>query len=128
MSAFYDRMASTALRLIARFGSEQTLRDVTAGVYDDVSGEWTTQPGDIEQPAQLILLDYTLQESGLMYAEGSQIQKGDKKIVIAAKDLAWPPALTTKVDVNGVLWQIVNIKEASPDASTPLVYFCQGRK
>lgn len=127
MSAFYDRMAATALRLIARFGSEQTLRDVTTGVYDAVDGKWTTPPGPIEQPAQLILLDYTLQESGLMYAEGSQIQKGDKKIIIAAKDLAWPPALTTKVDVDGVLWQIVNVKEANP-AGTPLVYFCQGRK
>lgn len=125
--AFYDDMAQVALELITEFGSEQTLRDVTDGVYDDVAGEWTTPPGDIDQPAQLILLDYTLQESGLMYAEGSQIQKGDKKIIIAAKDLSWPPALTTKVDVNGVLWQIVNIKEANP-AGTPLVYFCQGRK
>lgn len=125
--AFYDDMAQVALELITEFGSEQTLRDVTAGVYDDVAGEWTTPPGDIEQPAQLILLDYTPQESGLMYAEGSQIQKGDKKIIIAAKDLAWPPAPTTKVDVDGVLWQIVNIKEANP-AGTPLVYFCQGRK
>lgn len=125
--AFYDDMAQVALELITEFGSEQTLRDVTAGVYDDVAGEWTTPPTALEQPAQLILLDYTPQESGLMYAEGSQIQRGDKKIIIAAKDLEWPPALTTKVDVDGVLWQIVNIKEANP-AGTPLVYFCQGRK
>lgn len=125
--AFYDDMAAVALELITEFGSEQTLRDVTAGVYDDISGTWTTPPSDISQPAQLILLDYTLQESGQQYAEGSEIRQGDKKIIIAAKGLAWPPALTTKVDVGGVLWQIVNIKEANP-AGTPLVYFCQGRK
>lgn len=127
MSAFYDRMASTALRLISRFGSEQTLRDVTAGVYDPVEGEWTTPPGDISQPAQLLLLEYTAQESGQSYAEGSEILKGDKKIIIAAKGLNWPPALTTRIDVDGVLWQVVNVKEANP-AGTPLVYFCQGRK
>ncbi|OBY91179.1 hypothetical protein A6723_024290 [Pseudomonas sp. AU11447] len=127
MSAFYDRMAATALRLISRFGSEQTLRDVTAGVYDDVSGTWTTPPTDISQPAQLLLLDYTLQESGQQYAEGSEIRQGDKKIIIAARGLAWAPALTTRIDVDGVLWQVVNVKEANP-AGTPLVYFCQGRK
>lgn len=126
MSAFYDRMASTALRLIERFGSQQTLRDVTPGSYDPVTGEAT---GDtpISQSAQVILSDYTLQESGQQYAEGSEIRQGDKKIIIAAKGLSWPPALTTEVDVNGVLWKIVNVKESNP-AGTPLVYFCQGRQ
>lgn len=126
MSAFYDRMASTALRLIERFGSQQTLRDVTPGEYDPVTGETT---GDVakSQLARIILLDYTLQESGQQYAEGSEILQGDKKIIIAAKGLAWPPALTTRIDVDGVLWQVVNIKEANP-AGTPLVYFCQGRR
>ncbi|WP_330113914.1 hypothetical protein SA496_14165 [Pseudomonas sp. JS3066] len=126
MSAFYDRMASTALRLIERFGSQQTLRDVVPGAYDPVSGE-TSGDTPISQSAQVILVDYTLQESGQQYAEGSEIRQGDKKIIIAAKGLAWPPALTTRLDVGGVLWQIVNIKEANP-AGTPLVYFCQGRK
>ncbi|WP_370601192.1 hypothetical protein [Pseudomonas nitroreducens] len=126
MSAFYDRMASTALRLIERFGSQQTLRDVTPGAYDPVTGEVT---GDtpISQPAQVILADYTLQESGQMYATGSEVRQGDKKIIIAASGLSWPPTLTTKVDVGGVLWQIVNVKESNP-AGTPLVYFCQGRQ
>lgn len=125
--AFYDDMAAVALELITEFGSEQTLRDVTAGVYDDITGTWTTPPGEISQSAQVILLDYTSHESGQQYADGAQIKQGDKKIIIAAQGLAWPPTLTTKVDVGGVLWQIVNIKEANP-AGTPLVYFCQGRK
>ena len=124
--AFYDEMADVTLELITEFGSEQTLRDVIPGAYDPVTGETT---GDVakSQLAQVILLDYTLQESGQQYAEGSEIRQGDKKIIIAAKGLAWPPALTTRVDVGGVLWQIVNIKESNP-AGTPLVYFCQGRR
>lgn len=126
MSTFYDRMASTALRLIERFGSQQTLRDVTPGSYDPVTGE-STGDTPISQSAQVILSDYTLQESGQQYAEGSEIRQGDKKIIIAAKGLSWSPALTTEVDVNGVIWKIVNVKESNP-AGTPLVYFCQGRQ
>lgn len=124
--AFYDDMAAVALELITEFGSEQTLLDVTPGTYDPVTGE-TTGDTPISQPAQVILLDYTLQESGQQYADGTQIQQGDKKIIIAAQGLAWAPGPTTKVDVGGVIWQIVNIKESNP-AGTPLVYFCQGRK
>jgi hypothetical protein len=124
--SFYGEMAEVALELLKEFGSQQTLRDITPGAYDPVSGE-TAGDTPISQPAQVILVDYTLQESGQQYAEGSEIRQGDKKIIIAAKGLAWPPALTTRLDVGGVLWQIVNIKEANP-AGTPLVYFCQGRK
>ncbi|MCO1336067.1 hypothetical protein MO867_17185, partial [Microbulbifer sp. OS29] len=83
MSDFYNRMADTALRLIARFGSEQTLHDVIPGVSDPVTGQ---NSGDtpIEQPVQVILQDYNLKESGMMYAEGQSIQRGDKKLIIAA--------------------------------------------
>ncbi|UHC82262.1 hypothetical protein LS633_28415 [Pseudomonas sp. NIBR-H-19] len=38
MSAFYDRMAATALRLIERFGLAATLSEVTPGEYDPVTG------------------------------------------------------------------------------------------
>ncbi|WHI52714.1 hypothetical protein P3339_08120 [Microbulbifer sp. MLAF003] len=126
MSDFYNRMADTALRLIARFGSEQILHDIIPGVSDPVTGQ---SSGDtpINQPVQVILQDYNLKESGLMYAEGQSIQQGDKKLIIAAAGLKWAPTLTTEAEINGVKWQVVNIKEANP-AGTPLVYFCQVRK
>ncbi|MCO1337104.1 hypothetical protein MO867_22530, partial [Microbulbifer sp. OS29] len=59
--------------------------------------------------------------------EGQSIQRGDKKLIIAAAGLEWVPSLTTEAEINGVKWQVVNIKEANP-AGTPLVYFCQVRK
>lgn len=125
--AFYDDMAGVALELLTEFGAPRVLHDVSGGVYNDVTGEYTTPPGQITQTAQVILLDYSANESGQQYADGSQIRLGDKKIVIAAKDLDWPPSLTTRVAVGSDLWQIVNIKSSDP-AGTPLVYFCQGRK
>ncbi|WP_444958221.1 hypothetical protein [Microbulbifer sp. ZKSA002] len=126
MSDFYNRMAATALRLIARFGSEQMLHDVIQGVDDPVAGK---RSGDtpVSQTVRVILQDYNLKESGLMYAEGKSVQRGDKKLTIAAAGLEWAPTLTTQAEINGAKWQVVNIKEVNP-AGTPLVYFCQVRK
>lgn len=124
--AFYDDMATVALELISEFGQTAVLDDVTPGTYDPITGE-TTGDVAVTQPAQLILLDYTLQESGAKYAEGSQVLTGDKKILIAAKGLEWEPELTTTVTADGAFWRAVNIKVSKP-AGTPLVYEIHGRK
>lgn len=125
MSQFYDRMASTALRLIERFGQTVTLRDIVPGEYDPVTGSQTPDV-EVNQPAQAILQDYALQQSGMSYAEDTVIRQGDKKIMVAAQGLT-PPTLTTTVLADGATWTIVNIKEINP-AGTPLVYELQGRR
>lgn len=124
--AFYDDMATVALDLISEFGQAARLDDVTPGAYDPITGE-TSGDLPITQPCQLILLDYTLQESGAKYAEGTQVLTGDKKILIAAKGLSWAPALTTTITADGAIWRAVNIKVSNP-AGTPLVYEIHGRK
>lgn len=126
MATFYERMAATALRLIAQFGQTGTISDVTPGTYDPETGA-TTGDTPISQSAQLILLDYSLQESGAKYNEGTQVIAGDKKIVIAAQGLAWAPMLTSRITADGAVWQVVNIKVSNP-AGTPLVYEIHGRK
>lgn len=134
MSQFYDRMASTALRLIERFGQTITMRDTVPGEYDPVTGSQTPDV-EVNQPAQAILQDYALQQAGMSYAEGTVIKQGDKKILVAAmtKDAndqpvqITPPKLTTKVLADGATWTIVNVKEINP-AGTPLVYELQGRR
>jgi hypothetical protein len=126
MSAFYDRMAATAWRLIERFGQAATLSEVTAGEYDPVTGI-DSEPVTLTQPGQVILLDYTVQEAGIINAAGSLVQQGDKKIMLAAKGLAWPPTMTTTIFVDGLTWTIVNIKSTNP-AGTPLVYELHGRR
>jgi hypothetical protein len=125
MSQFYDRMASTALRLIEQFGQTITLRDTVPGEYDPVTGSQTPDV-EVDQPAQAILQDYALQQSGMSYAEGTVIKQGDKKILVAAQGLT-PPQLTTTVIADGATWTVVNIKEINP-AGTPLVYELQGRR
>ena len=126
MSAFYDRMAATALRLIERFGQAATLSEVSAGEYDPVTGI-DSEPVTLTQPGQVILLDFTEQEAGIINAAGSLVQQGDKKIMLAAKGLAWPPTMTNTILVDGLTWTIVNIKSTNP-AGTPLVYELHGRR
>lgn len=126
MSAFYDRMAATALRLIERFGLTATLSEVTPGEYDPVTGV-ETGGATLTQTGQLILLDYTAQEAGIINAAGSLVQQGDKKIMLAAKGLEWPPTMTTTVLADGLTWTIINIKSTNP-AGTPLAYELHGRR
>ncbi|MBA5956242.1 hypothetical protein GIB64_02265 [Pseudomonas lactis] len=126
MSAFYDRMAATALRLIERFGLTATLSEVAPGEYDPVTGV-ETGGATLTQTGQLILLDYTAQEAGIINAAGSLVQQGDKKIMLAAKGLEWPPTMTTTVLADGLTWTIINIKSTNP-AGTPLVYELHGRR
>ena len=134
MSQFYDRIASTALRLIERFGQTIILRDTVPGEYDPVTGGQTPDV-EVNQPAQAILQDYALQQSGMTYAEGTVIKQGDKKILVAAMTTddngqqvqITPPQLTTKVLADGETLTIVNVKEINP-AGTPLVYELQGRR
>ena len=126
MSAFYDRMAATALRLIERFGLTATLSEVTPGEYDPVTGV-ETGGATLTQTGQLILLDYTVQEAGIINAAGSLVQQGDKKIMLAAKGLTWPPTLATTILADGLTWTIVNVKSTNP-AGTPLVYELHGRR
>jgi archaellin len=125
--AFYDDMAAVALELITEFGQSGTISDVTPGTYDPVGGGQSTPDTPITQTAQMILLDYTLQESGAKYNEGTQVLAGDKKILIAAQGLAWAPMMTSRVTADGAVWQAVNIKVSNP-AGTPLVYEIHGRK
>lgn len=122
MSAFYDRTAATALRLIMQFGQPVTIRATTVGEYDPETG---SAPPDTtkEQTAQGILLDFTGQE----FQNNSLIKQGDKKLKIAAQGLEWVPDLLNKVIIQGRTWSIVPpLKEVNP-AGTPILYELQVR-
>ncbi|WP_085708279.1 MULTISPECIES: hypothetical protein [unclassified Pseudomonas] len=122
MTAFYDRTAATALRLITQFGQPVIIRATTVGEYDPETG---SAPPDStkEQTAQGILLDFTGQE----FQNNSLIKQGDKKLKIAAQGLEWVPDLLNKVIIQGRTWSIVPpLKEVNP-AGTPILYELQVR-
>lgn len=121
MSAFYDRMAATALRLIAQFGQPVSLQVIQVGDYDPETG--TSAPSTtLEQTVSGVLIEYTGQE----YQNSTLIQQGDKKLKVAAHGLAWAPNLSTKAVIQGKTWVVFTVKEINP-AGTPLVYELQVR-
>lgn len=126
MSAFYDRMASTALRLIERFGQSITISRIVPGEYDPETGE-TSGDTTESQAGQAVLMAYTAKDAGEGFEPGTLIRAGDKKVMLAAKDLSWAPAAGDTVLAQGVTWQIVNVKANNP-AGTPLTYEMQARK
>lgn len=122
MTAFYERMADTALRLIGQYGQTVTLREVTPGEYNPVTGD-TAPDAVAETSASGVLIEYTGQER----QSNSLIQQGDKKLMLPAKALA-QPSLNSKVVIQGEVWTIVPPLKVMNPAGTPLVYELQVRR
>ena len=120
--AFYDRMAETALRLIRQYGQTVTLREVTPGEYNPVTGD-TAPDAVAETSASGVLIEYTGQER----QSNSLIQQGDKKLMLPAKALV-QPSLNSKVVIQGEVWTIVPPLKVMNPAGTPLVYELQVRR
>ena len=114
MAFDYSPIAATAATLLAEFGQTVTLSKVTPGAYDPVTG--TYGPGTTAtQTASAALLDYSMRESGASFADGSQVRVGDKKCLIEAAGLDWPPdEATTLTDAGGVVWQIEKLRTLAP--------------
>lgn len=119
--SFYQNAQSTVLDLLTQFGLPVIIKRETGEVFDPVTG--TETPGTVtEYPATGIVADF-----GLENVDETLIQKGDKKITLAAKGLAVVPQLSDRVVANGIEYTIQHIKEVNP-AGTPLIYELQGRQ
>lgn len=121
MSEFYQRMAATALRLIATYGQAVTLKLETPGKYDPATGK--TGPAFVRQQAgQAVLSDYSRRE----FENSTLLIRGDKRLKLAAQGLQWIPTLATKAVIDGKTWSVISISEINP-AGTPIVYDLQVR-
>ena len=123
----YSPLAELAAGLLLEFGQMVTLTRTVPGTYDPVTGATT---GDVEQTqtARAALLDYSLQESGAKFADGSMIRTGDKKCLIEAHGLAWAPDETTILtDSAGVAWQLERIQTVAP-AGTAVLHKANGTR
>lgn len=116
--AFYDEMAATALALLAEFGAPVTLRRVTPGAYDPVTGTAGSSSADVSTTG-------LVREYKASLIDGTRILAGDKEVVLSAEQA---PDLNDKLLLGGVAWSIVPpIREVNP-ADTVICYFVQVRK
>lgn len=128
--ARYDSARQLAERLIAKDGEVAELKVLTA-----VAGAnaWDTGvPTEQVQAVRMVFLNFpsigNSGNSGERYFENSLIQGGDKKVLLAAKGLDFPPdlnALVTRAD--GSIWKIVQFKNLDPNGQQ-IIYTLQVRQ
>lgn len=110
MSFDYAKSAATASRLIERFGRTIQHVKVAEGTYD-------TETSTVTNPETLTDVkacdfDFEDKSGGQVYQSDSLVQIGDRYCLVA-------PGITAidtsdKLDIDGVRWNIINVKRLSP--------------
>ena len=106
-------LRKTASKLMAKFGGEATFRRVAAGIYNPTSG--TSLPVTTTSTVRGVL-------DNVSEREVNDLIKGtDKKLTIAAADLAFEPAVSDQVTVSSRIMQIVQVDKIEQD-NTAIVF------
>ena len=124
-TAFYNRLAATAKKLLKGKGQSLTLTKITAGTYNPATGGFTGA-GTSTQTAYGAIFDY-----GTKQIDGTLIKAGDKQLLLSAfkTDGAalTAPVLGDTVSIGGVVYTLVEpLKEVNP-AGTVVMYECNLR-
>ena len=117
-SAFSNKMAGVATRLLTKYGSTVSLIRAGAKVWDENLGEYVFGP-DTVLPLAGVPVPVAV---GLI--NGTTIQAGD---MVVKADGAVEPKLADKVEFAGAQWSIVNIERKLMNDQT-LAWFIQVRK
>lgn len=118
MSFNYAKMATTALKLLNKFGQDTVLVRSAGNSVNPITGAVT------------VGTDASVTMTGLIrnykddVIDGARILSGDKELVLSNE---YEPTLTDRVTIGSETWSMVGIKTIKP-ASTVICYFCQVRK
>ena len=124
MTDFYERMADTALRLIADKGTDCTITSAEiSGGFDPETGMPTDDLPSVVQQGKCVALNY---KDSLYNAPESLIQVGDKKLLLSASGVTID-SLNGTVSVLGDIYRVMSVKDVNP-AGTAIVYEIHGRK
>jgi len=103
---------STALRkaaskLMAKFGGTATIRRITLGSYDPATG--TAAETTADTSVRGVLEDVTRREVNDL------IQAGDKRLMVAAADLANTPTTADRVIISSRSLQVIEVRTIEQD-------------
>jgi hypothetical protein len=98
---------------MAKFGGTATIRRVVPGVYNATTG--TVSETATDTVVRGVLQDINLNEVNDL------IQATDKRLLIAAADLANPPTPTDRVIISSVTHQVIRVDTIEQD-NTPITY------
>jgi len=111
--ALASPLRKVASKLMARFGGVATIRSVTVGAYNTTTGAATETTTDTT--VRGVLEDVNLRQANDL------IQAGDKRLMIAAADLASAPTTADRVIINNRNLQIINVRTIEQD-NTAITY------
>jgi len=111
--ALATSLRKTASKLMAKFGGEVTIRRITTGAYNPTTGVAT--PTASETVIRGVLEAVTERELNDL------IKSTDKKLTVAAADLAFEPAISDQVTVQNRILQTVQVNRIEQD-NTAIVF------
>lgn len=111
--ALASPLRKVASKLMARFGGVATIRRVTTGAYNPTTG--TVSETTTDTAVRGVLEDVNLREVNDL------IQAGDKRLLIAAADIANPPTTADEVLIGAITHQTVQVRTIEQD-NTPITY------
>jgi hypothetical protein len=123
----YDSALALALRLIKKKGRAVTLRQYSDAPVPDANKPWRVgQPTPTDLPGFAVLLDFG--DMGEHYMPGTEVQVGDKLVLMPASGLAAAPQLRD-VLVFGAEepWAIVTVQTLEP-GGVPVLHSMQVRR
>jgi hypothetical protein len=105
--ALANPLRKVAAKLMAKFGGVVTINRVTAGVYNPTTGTASeTVAGTVVRG---VLEDVNVREVNDL------IQSGDKRLTVAAADVAAVPSTADRVLIGGVTHQIIRVTTIEQD-------------
>lgn len=120
MSTFYASLQATAAKLIGDKGRALVLRQQTPGTYDPATA--SAPVTTVDTPVYGAVLDYPA-----LLIDGTNVQRGDKKVILAAAGLTVEPDTDDQILIAGVPWTIVSPQAVAPDG-TVVVWKLQIRR
>lgn len=123
----YDSALALALRLIKKKGRAVTLRQYGDAPVPDVNKPWRVgQATPTDLPAYGVLLDFG--DMGEHYMPGTEVQVGDKLVLMPASGLAVRPQLRDTLQFGAEdPWAIVTVQTLEP-GGVPVLHSMQVRR
>jgi hypothetical protein len=106
-------LRKVASKLMAKFGGTATIRRISNGIYNPTAG--TASETFADTSVRGVLQDVNLREVNDL------IQAGDKRLLIAAADLAGAPTTADRIIIAGRTLQVIQVVTIEQD-NTAITY------
>ena len=105
--ALANPLRKVASKLMAKFGGTATIRRITVGAYNTSTG--TAAETTSDTVLRGVVEDVSVREVNDL------IQSGDKRLTVAAADVAAVPSTADRVLIGGVTHQVIRVTTVEQD-------------